>query len=181
MRSAGSPGTVLIFVSPVGEGRPVGFVGDGLYVVGGTDLRQAQAISNRFDVENPVCRYRKLLAVDARSSSAVADRVRTSTSPRALASLIDDVVRIGIADGAVVTVDNTTDLRALWFAVAADLAAHGHEVVDRVVGWPTEWSCSYPLPQCPPVPAGKRRTARELVPSSPSMSEERFRPSMTRK
>ncbi|MBF6451090.1 hypothetical protein ACFYU5_34670 [Nocardia aobensis] len=118
-----------------------------LFVIEAADLRQAQRMSYAIDREHSDSRCCKLLSIDARTSTSTGpvESIRASIRVRSLASLVHDIVAVGIADGAVVSVDADTDLLALWQTVAEDLTIHGNSVVDHVYGWtPDGWqySCS---------------------------------------
>ncbi|WP_301122519.1 hypothetical protein [Mycolicibacterium fortuitum] len=108
-----------------------------LVVLTASDLRQAQSISSALDDEyarRPCC---KLLSIDASTPQPTghAEQIRSSANARSVASLLYDVVALGIADGAVVSIDATTDPHALWAAVAEHLADRGYIVVNHLRGW----------------------------------------------
>lgn len=141
---------VLVIGVDVGDFRPVGCADRELIVMTADDLRKVQAISRTIDNAHTSADCCKLLLIDARTAvpTAQSDRIRSSVEVRSLASLICDVVALGIADGAVVSVDPAIDLEALWSSVAGDVNRRGYGVVDHVSGWlPDGWQSSRPTPR----------------------------------
>lgn len=126
-----------------------------LITISAADLRQAQTMSREIDNEYAAIPHRTLLSIDARTAHVASKScLRMPTRVRSLASLLYDIAAIGIADGAVVSVDPTTDASALWNAVADDLRSHGYGVIDHVPGWaPDGWksACVRPASDKPEV------------------------------
>ncbi|WP_280438045.1 hypothetical protein [Nocardia carnea] len=139
---------ILVIGVDVGVFRREGCSDRELVVIDAADLRQAQKISHAIDREHADNHCCKLLAIDARTSAPKGsdEGVRASPEVRSIASLVHDIVAVGIADGAIVSVDAATDLLLLWEAVAHELTSHGHSVVDHVGGWgPDGWASSCSL------------------------------------
>jgi hypothetical protein len=112
-----------------------------LVTLSAADLRQAQTMSREIDNAYATIPHSTLLHIDTRASLEASENcLRIPTGVRSLASLLYDIAAVGIADGAVVSVDATTDVSELWNAVADDLRSHGYCVVDHVPGWaPDGW------------------------------------------
>lgn len=141
MKPSSKRALALVIGVDVGGFRRSHPYGPELVVIEATDLRHAQAISQAIDRAYPKKECIKLLSVDARTSAPNdGEHICTTTAVRTLASFLDDIVTVGIAAGAVVSVDAGTDMLALWDAVSVDLKAHGYNVVDHVPGWtPDDW------------------------------------------